>query len=217
MLLWGVWDFNLERGSRYACPALCTLFPLAGEGNLIPLGLHYSGAQCTDLRKLRSKIKDESRAPSPTSPVSTYWGWTEQTEGSGHWQSILWNFRIKSQGTVWLISEESHQICATLVVIMGQERTLHLSNHTINSSQTSERCPFDKVYVTFYQKMRTPKFIRCLFLLGFAGSLESCVKLTTTNCITDSQCYLFLLSLLFLLFLTRHVVINHEPLWVHFG
>lgn len=186
---WGVWDFYLEQGSWYAFPAICTLFPLEGEGNFILLGLHYSGAQCTDLRKLRSKIKDESRAPSPSSPVSTYWGRTEQMDGSGHWQRILWNFRIKSQGTVWLISEESHQICAILVIITGQERKLPLSSHTINSFQTSERCPFDKVYITFYQKMRTPKFSRCLFLLCVAGSLESYVKLTTTNCFTpDSQC-----------------------------
>lgn len=61
----------LGRARMSICfPAICTLFPLESEGNFIPLGLH-SEAQCTDLRKLRSKIKDESRAPSPTSPVAT--------------------------------------------------------------------------------------------------------------------------------------------------
>lgn len=163
----------------FSCP-----FPIVAsvrEGKLNPSGSSLFLASWIDQRKLRGKIKEERRTPNPRPPSphlrrSELSRWNEF--GSG--QSILWNFRIESQGSR---VAESWRIPSNLC---------HLSNHNRTRKEIASEHPYSllvldlwavsfltlwvvytKVYITFDQKMGTLEFIEFLFLLCLAGTSES--------------------------------------------
>lgn len=95
-------------------------------------------------------------------------------DGFGYWQSILWNFRIESQG-IWVA--ESWRIPSFLC---------HFSNHNRTRKEIASEHLYNllvldlwavsfltKVCITFDQKMGALEFIKFLFLLCLAGISES--------------------------------------------
>lgn len=189
MLAWGVMGFIFRARILMGFSFPFHVVPSGREGKLNLSGsplfldtLHWP-------RKTEKQDQGRKEDTSPLPSLHLLHNELSRWNGFGYWQSILWNFRIKSQGSrvaeFWRISSNS---CL-------------LNNHNGTRKEIAFKHPHNQFVldlraVSFLR--RTLKFINFHFLLCLAGSSESYIKLTCDNCITsDSQYHLFLSEISF--------------------